>query len=326
MKTKKVTLAILTVFSATSIFAQIETTAYKKVVERYTYYYNHNMADNIFHILSKEMQEVLPIEKAKDFVASFKQQLGNITTTEFIRYNSALAVYKTQFELGVLALNISIDNNSKISGISFRPYIPDNIPKIERNQTKLILPFNNEWTIVWGGDTKEDNYHVAVQSQKNAFDFVIKDKTGKSFRNSEQSNEDYYCFGEKLIAPCDAEIVLVVDGVKDNIPGEMNSYFPTGNTVVLKPVNNEYIYFCHFKQHSIVAKEGQSVKQGDLLGLCGNSGNSSEAHLHYHIQNVENMNIATGIKCYFEKIVVNGEAKADYSPTKSEKISNLVKK
>jgi len=48
-----------------------------------------------------------------------------------------------------------------------------NLPIIEKNNNKLILPFNNEWTVVWGGDTKEDNYHVAVQSQKNAFDFVI---------------------------------------------------------------------------------------------------------------------------------------------------------
>jgi len=57
-----------------------------------------------------------------------------------------------------------------------------------------------------------------------------------------------------------------------------------------------------------------------LLGLCGNSGNSSEAHLHFHIQNIENINIASGVKCYFEKLIVNGEAKTDYSPIKNDKI------
>lgn len=322
MKTKRITLSILVVFISTSIFAQTETTAYKKVIERYTYYYNNSMADSIFNILSKEMQEVLPIEKTKDFVTSLKHQLGSITSTEFMRYNSSLAVYKTQFDLGVLTLNISIDDDSKINGLSFRPYIPDNLPKIERNQTKLTLPFENEWTVVWGGDTKEDNYHVVAQSQKNAFDLIIKDELGKSFRNNGQSNEDYYCFGQKLIAPCDGEVVLVVEGVKDNKPGEMNASFPTGNTIILKTINNEFLYFCHFKQHTIVVKEGQSVKQGDMLGLCGNSGNSSEAHLHYHIQNVENMNIATGVKCYFEKISVNGEVKEDYSPIKGDRVSN----
>ena len=57
-----------------------------------------------------------------------------------------------------------------------------------------------------------------------------------------------------------------------------------------------FLFFAHFKQNSIRVKQGQIIKQGELLGLCGNSGNSSEPHLHFHIQNVENMNIATGVK------------------------------
>ena len=64
------------------------------------------------------------------------------------------------------------------------------------------------------------------------------------------------------------------------------------------------------------------IKQGDLLGLCGNSGNSTEPHLHFHIQNVEDMNKATGAKSYFENILVSGELKKDYSPVKTEKVKN----
>ncbi len=59
----------------------------------------------------------------------------------------------------------------------------------------------------------------------------------------------------------------------------------------------------------INVKQGQKIKQGELLGLCGNSGNSSEPHLHFHIQNVENMNNATGVKCYFEEFYVDGKLK-----------------
>ena len=69
-------------------------------------------------------------------------------------------------------------------------------------------------------------------------------------------------------------------------------------------------------------KQGQKVKKGELIGLCGNSGNSSEAHLHFHIQNVEDINKATGAKCYFDEIIVNGKIKNDYSPEKSDKIEN----
>ena len=64
------------------------------------------------------------------------------------------------------------------------------------------------------------------------------------------------------------------------------------------------------------------MKKRELLGLCGNSGNSSEPHLHFHLQNVEDINIATGAKSYFEEIYVNGVLKKDYSPIKNEKIKN----
>jgi len=118
------------------------------------------------------------------------------------------------------------------------------------------------------------------------------------------------------------EVVSVVDGIKDNILGEMNRIYIPGNTVIIKTVNDEYLFFAHFKQHSIKVKQGQQVKQGELLGLCGNSGNSSEPHLHFSLQNVEDMNKATGAKSYFDNILVNGELKSNYSPIKGEKIKN----
>ena len=113
---------------------------------------------------------------------------------------------------------------------------------------------------------------------------------------------------------------MIVDGVKDNVPGEMNPTFVTGNTVIIKTSNDEYLLFAHFKQNSIVVKQGDKVQSGTLLGLCGNSGNSSEAHIHYHMMNQENMSKAIGIKSYFEKLHVNGELKEDYSPVQGDKI------
>lgn len=129
------------------------------------------------------------------------------------------------------------------------------------------------------------NYHVENRAQKNAFDFVITDKDGKSYKTDGKDNEDYYAFGKELIAPYDGEIVLSVDGVEDNIPGELNPIYVPGNTVILKTTNNEYLILAHFKQNTIKVKKGQKVKKREVLGLCGNSGNSSEPHLHFHIQN-----------------------------------------
>lgn len=306
----------------TNILGQTEKSTYKKIADEFQVNYNDGKYDSIFTMFSPEMQNALPLDKTISFLANSKNQLGQILRKDFLKYDKTFAVYKGYFENTLFNINISIDKSSKINGFSFTPYQPDNIPVIERNKTKLSLPFKGSWSVVWGGDTRELNYHVENRAQKNAFDFLIIDKTGKSYKADGKSNEDYYAFAKEILAPCDGKIILSVDGIKDNNPNEMNSFHVGGNTVILKTANNEYLVFCHFKNHSIKVKEGQETKQGELLGLCGNSGHSSEPHLHFHIQNVEDMNIATGVKCYFDKLIVNGQLKNDYSPIKSDIIKS----
>jgi murein DD-endopeptidase MepM/ murein hydrolase activator NlpD len=322
---KKTLLTILLSTFINIAFGQTEKIDSKTVADSFESNYNTDNFDAIFSSFSTEMQNALPLDKTKEFLTGLKTQAGKITKRQFVKYEQTYASYKTNFERALFSVNISVDNNSKINGLFVKPFKESNLPKLIRNTTKLILPFNDEWTVTWGGDTKELNYHVESEAQKNAFDIVITNDKGNSYKTDGKTNEDYYAFGKELIAPCDGEIVLVVDGVKDNVPGILNPVYIPGNTVIIKTQNKEYLFFAHFKQHSIIVKQGQKVKQGQLLGLCGNSGNSSEAHLHFHIQNVEEMNTATGVKCYFDKLKVNGQTKTDYSPIQNEKISNQKK-
>lgn len=319
---KKTTLTLALAILVNLCFSQVEKTAYKAVADSFELNYNADNFEAIFSVFSPEMQKALPLEKTKEFFSGLKKQAGNISKRQFAKYDKSYAIYKTNFERALFAVNISVDDHSKINGLFVKAFKEDNLPRLERNITKLILPFKDEWTVIWGGDTKEQNYHVQNEAQKNAFDIVITNEQGFSFKTKGLSNDDYYAFGKELIAPCDGEVVLVVDGVKDNVPGTTNPVYVPGNTVIIKTANNEYLFFAHFKQHSIAVKEGQQIKQGELLGLCGNSGNSSEPHLHFHIQNVEDMNTATGVKCFFDKIIVNGQVKSGYSPIQNEKIRN----
>jgi murein DD-endopeptidase MepM/ murein hydrolase activator NlpD len=319
---QKILLTLALTFIMANNFAQTEKAAYKAVADRFEVNYNNDNYDSIFAMFSPEMQNALPVDKAREFLKGLKSQAGQITKRQFVKYEKTYASYKTNFERALFAVNISVDSRSKINGLFVKPFTDDNLPKIERNITKLQVPFKGEWTVTWGGDTKELNHHVESQAQKNAFDIVITDNKGKSYKTDGKKNEDYYAFSKEILAPCDGEIVLAVDGIKDNIPGVFNPIYIPGNTVIIKTANNEYLFFAHFKQHSIVVKQGQKVKQGEVLGLCGNSGNSSEPHLHFHIQNVEDMNVATGVKCYFDNLIVNGQLKNDYSPIQKDKIKS----
>jgi murein DD-endopeptidase MepM/ murein hydrolase activator NlpD len=305
----------------TIVVAQAENPAYKTIADKFEHYYNQENFDSLFNLFSTDMQKALPADKTKDFLSRLKTQVGNIKQKEFTRYEASYGSYKTIFERGLFAINISVDRENKINGLFVKPFVPDNLPKMARNTSKLVLPFKGTWTVFWGGDTKAQNYHVENQAQKNAFDLMIF-KDGKSYKTDGRTNDDYYAFGLELMAPCDGDIVLVVDGIKDNMPGVMNPVYVHGNSVIIKTANNEYLFFAHFKQHSVRVKEGQKISRGTVLGLCGNSGNSSEPHLHFHIQNVEDMNIATGVKCYFDEVIINGQLRKDYSPVKGDVISN----
>lgn len=310
-------------FALFSCNGQKQTSNDSSRVEQFIGYYNSKQADSIFSLFSQEMKDALPLNKTKEFFRNLYKDYGSIEKHAYISAKGGVARHRAEFQNSILWMDISHNREGKIDGLQFIPYDgPAVNTPVTRNQSKLSLPFTGEWFVFWGGDTKEQNYHVSTKSQRHAFDIVIKDASGKSYRADGKKNEDYYAFGQPLSAPCDAEVVSVTEGVKDNIPGEMNPEQVTGNSVVLKTANNEYLLFAHFQQGSIKVKNGQAVKKGQLLGLCGNSGNSSEAHLHFHIQNQESMTGATGIKCYFEKLLVNGEVKTDYSPVRGDKIKN----
>lgn len=289
---------------------------------KFAYNFNKANYEAIFDMFSNSMQQALPKERTLTFLKNKMSRSGKIQNMEFSKVQVSAHIYKTTFQKEVSNIMITLDNKNKISGLYIKPYIPKDLPKVERNTTKMILPFNEEWTVGWGGITIEDNYHVAHNNQKFAYDLLIK-KEGKTFDGDADKNESYYAFGKRIIAPCDATVVKVIRNVKDNIPGELNPAHVSGNTVILETENDEFILFAHFKEDTIKVLENQIVKQGDFLGLCGNSGNSSEPHLHLSLQNVANMNIATGGKLFFEKIKVNGNIKEDYIPVKNEKIQNI---
>ncbi len=316
----KILCLIVVLLINNSLFSQFEKSNYKNVSTKFVSFFNEIKNDSIVAMFSPEMYAALPIDKFTQVSTGLKSQLGSIKKIRFVRLQSASALYETTFDNAVLGMTITLNNKNEIAGLLFKPYTE--AKEIIRNTTKMQVPFKGEWSVTWGGDTKELNYHVESVAQKNAFDILIRDNTGATHKGEGQRNEDYYAFGKELFAPCDGEVVLVVDGVKDNVPGTLNPVYVPGNTVIIKTNLGEFIFFAHFKQHSIVVKQGQKVKAGDLLGLCGNSGNSSEPHLHFHLQNVEDMNIAVGAKCYFDQIKVNGVLKSDYSPVKGDKISS----
>ena len=142
------------------------------------------------------------------------------------------------------------------------------------------LPFFGEWEVSQG----HNGEHTHKGAWRNAWDFIITDKNGKQFKGSGDFPEDYFCFGKAITAPFDGTVVEVVNSIPDNIIGDVDTKNNWGNTVILKHTDEIYSKLSHLKYHSVEVKEGDNIKQGQLLGKCGNSGRSPYPHLHFQFQ------------------------------------------
>ncbi len=143
------------------------------------------------------------------------------------------------------------------------------------------LPFWGEWTVTQGHDgafTHKDEWGKA-------FDFMILDEEGKSYKSAGLTCEDYYCFGKPVTAPADGFIVDIVDHIEDNAVGEVNTTNNWGNSLVIQHITGLYSQLSHLKKGSVKVKKGDFVKCGDVLAQCGNSGRSPYPHLHFQLQN-----------------------------------------
>jgi hypothetical protein len=190
-----------------------------------------------------------------------------------------------------------------------------------KTKTNLILPFNNTWTVTNGGRTAETNNHFrpvdqGPQNQLFAYDFR-NEHTG-----SGENLEDYEIFGKEVLAPGEGTIIQVINGSIDVNPGERDRSVGVGNAIIIDHGNGEYSLLCHFKHNSIKVKVGDEVKQGDIIGLCGNTGNTSQPHVHFNLQDGPLMHTAKALPAQFRKIIANGEIKENFEPIREDKVSN----
>ncbi|MGB3306700.1 MAG: M23 family metallopeptidase [Thermomicrobiales bacterium] len=98
---------------------------------------------------------------------------------------------------------------------------------------------------------------------------------------------------------------------------------PAGNHVVLQTADGEFVFLAHMQKGSVRVSEGDTVRSGDLLGLVGNSGNTSKPHLHIHVQDTADFHAtnAVGLPLAFGDIDVNGTAVAHAAPVQGDFIA-----
>jgi urea transporter len=186
----------------------------------------------------------------------------------------------------------------------------------------MRLPFLGKWTV-----TQPPNSEPTHQPPwQHAWDFEVTDGDAKGFRNSGSELSDYYAYDLPVIAPADGMVVQVVDDVPDNPIGEFNGKHNWGNLIMLAHGHGIYSLVSHLRPQTAKVKLFENVRQGQLLGRCGNSGRSPVPHLHFHVQRSPQLNAPTcpsEFVRYIEDFPSGDSFRLRGEPSRSTKLQNF---
>ena len=155
-----------------------------------------------------------------------------------------------------------------------------------KNTIDLVSPFRNGKQIVLhGGVSPFLNGHFHVKPQNYAIDIVGLNNIGmraSSITGGSNLN-NYVIYGEPIYSPCKGTVAIVVDKYDDQAPPKTDREHLAGNHVLIEYEGVE-ILLAHLKKGSIKVSVGDTVNTNTLLGQVGNTGNTSEPHLHMHVE------------------------------------------
>lgn len=190
-----------------------------------------------------------------------------------------------------------------------------------KDKTKFKLPFSGTWLVDQGGHSVFENAYMQAEEQRFAYDFTLL-KDNRPFSGDGSKNEDYYCFGQPVLAPADGKVVKVENDNADNPPGKPTQDYPHGNEVLIWNTEGEFSVLDHLKQNSITVKKGDMVKQGEAIAQCGNSGSSPAPHVHFQLQNTSGIPFPEPLPTQFVDYIANGKPVAVGEPVRGQFVSN----
>lgn len=331
MKTRTALLAAIVLAAATPLAAQQPADSARMSLGRtYTRWFREARTDSLWARFTPQMRTAVP---SAERLAAFRQTLARDAgdegevVSESAREVGQGVLYERVSRYATspvpLRLTIATTADGQIAGFGIRPAtMGDPAPSRFLDYTTkaaLRLPFDGEWYVFWGGRTREQNYHVIAADQRFAYDLVVR-RDGSTHTGDGTRADQYYCWGRPILAPGAGTIVTAVDSLADNAPGQMDPAHAAGNHVIIDHGSGEYSLLAHLRRGSVAVHAGQRVSPGDKLGECGNSGNTSEPHLHYHLQNGPAFGRAEGLPAQFTGYTADGRRVERGEPVRGQTI------
>jgi len=246
--------------------------------------------------------------------------------TEGLGVRDGLTVYRRVMAVSNYArglqVEITMENDGRVAGLAMdlASAAAPTTSGAYKTVTRLRPPVEGTWQVLWGGRTWEDNKHASVSDMRYALDLWVL-QGGNSFAGTGARNEDYFAWGQPALAAGSGTVLAAVDGVPDNVPNRPAPGNLYGNHVIIDHGNGEYSLLAHLAAGSLKVKAGEAVTIGQPLGRVGNSGMSTEPHLHFHLMDNASWRRAHGLPAQLQYFTRNGQLVERGEPRRGDSIA-----
>ena len=190
----------------------------------------------------------------------------------------------------------------------------------------LSLPFTGLWLVQNSPARRVPSHGTDLMGSRYAIDFVGVDHRRRTADRRDwrtwfatEPPQRYFSFGRPILAPADGTVVGVHDGEIDHVGRRSQlSLVPyalgqaarlrqgvraiAGNHVIIAlPGGGPYVALVHLRAGSVRVAVGEAVTAGQPLGECGNSGNSTQPHVHVQVMDHLDLSIARGVPMAFQR-------------------------
>lgn len=143
-----------------------------------------------------------------------------------------------------------------------------------------------------------------------AIDWVKLDDQGRVFTGDGSKLASYAYYGTPVHAAADGMVVNTYNAADEQVPGEDAKGLTTesigGNMLVVDIGGGAFAFYAHMQRDSLKVKLGDHVRAGDVIGLLGNTGNSTAPHLHFHVMDGPSPLDANGLPYVFSRFSSQG--------------------
>lgn len=188
------------------------------------------------------------------------------------------------------------------------------------------LPFHGRWLARNSPARRIPSHGTTLLGVTYAIDFIAVDEQGRTAPTRDwrtflatEPPEIFYAYGQPVLSPVDGTVVALHDGEVDHEARRSQlALLPymlgqgsrlregvnaiAGNYVIISPHGSDYyVGVVHLQQGSLRVKPGDTVRVGQRLASCGNTGNSTQPHIHIQAMDSLDLTQARGVPLLFDQ-------------------------